>query len=125
MSDTHNQARRRSTDGVQYNSSSIEDEFNTHDAVFDPNLNVTVGYECSRYTLNVPDPDSNEITKALESRGIGGKRTDKQNLLEYFALHKADISARLPTKANADDMRTAIEECIPVTLGILKKKSVS
>ena len=39
--------------------------------------------------------------------------------------HKYDISARLPATSDADDMRDALDEVIPASIGLLKKKSVS
>ena len=56
----------------------------------------------------MPDPDSNVIAKALECRGVGGKRTEKQDLLEYFVTHKHNISERLPATSDADDMRDTL-----------------
>ena len=121
MSGTRNQARRCSAEGMPYKTSSVEDL----DTIPDDDSNITVGYGSAKYTLNVPDPDTFEIAKALESRGVGGKRTEKQDLLTYFVSHKHDISARLPSTSDADDMRDALDEVTPATIGLLKKQSVS
>ena len=80
MSGTRNQARRRSAEGTPYKTPTVEDV----DTIHDDNSNVTVGYGSAKYTLNVPDPDTFEIAKALESRGVDGKRTEKQDLHMYW-----------------------------------------
>ena len=83
-----NQARRRSASDVVESINQTTHE-NSDDAT------VTVGFGEVKYTLVVPPPRNEDICIALESRGIGGTRKQKMEVLNYFCAKKIEIIGRL------------------------------
>ena len=83
-----NQARRRSA-------SDVVESINQTTHVNPDDATVTVGFGEVKYTLVVPPPRNEDICIALESRGIGGTRKQKMEVLEYFCVKKIEIIGRL------------------------------